>query len=89
MVAVATNTSSIIMGRPRLYATEEERRAAMKASYQKHNLTHREARAAHNKAYCQREDVKQRRRENRVARALALRTSNGTHETNVQNTGEE
>ena len=77
------------MGRPRLYATEEERRAAMKASYQQYNLTHREARAAHDKAYCQREYGKQRRRGLRVARAWALRTSNGTHETNVQNTGEE
>ena len=72
-----------------MYATEEERRAAMEASYHTYDLTHREARAAHNKAYCQREDVKQRRREHRVARALALRTSNGTHETNLQNTGEE
>ena len=64
------------MARQRVYATEEERRAAVKASYLKYNLTHREARAAHNKAYCQREDVKQRKRELRVARTLALRNSN-------------
>ena len=64
------------MARQRVYATEEERRAAIKASYQKYNLTHRKARAAHNKAYCQREDIKQRRRELRVARTRALRNSN-------------
>ena len=64
------------MAQQRAYATEEERRAAIKASYQTYKLTHREARAAHNKAYCQREDIKQRRRELRVARTLALRNSN-------------
>ena len=63
------------MARQRVYATDEERRAAIKAIYQQYKSTHREARAAHNKAYCQREDVKQRKRELRVARTLALRNS--------------
>ena len=51
------------MARPRVYATEEERRAALRASYQKYNAAHKAERAAHNKTYCARDDVKARRRE--------------------------
>ena len=51
------------MARPRLYATEEERLAAKRASWQKYNLAHASERAAHNKLYCKREDVKEKRRE--------------------------
>ena len=63
------------MARPRVYATEEERQAALRASWQKYNAAHRAERAAHNKAYCQREDVKQHRKERRVARTLAKRSA--------------
>lgn len=51
------------MARPRIYATEEERLAAKRASWQKYNLAHASERAAHNKLYCKRDDVKERRRE--------------------------
>ena len=51
------------MARPRLYATEEERRAAQRAAWQKYNKAHKAERAAQNKQYCSREDVKARRRE--------------------------
>ena len=54
------------MARPRLYSTEEERRDAKQASWQKYNKAHKTERAAHNKQYCQREDVKERRRQLRV-----------------------
>ena len=58
------------MARPRIYATEEERQAAKKASWQKYNLAHKSERAAHNKVDCQREDVKAKRRElHRVKKA--------------------
>ena len=62
------------MARPRVYATEEERQAALRASWQKYNASHRAERAALNKAYCQREDVKQHRKERRVARTIAKRS---------------
>jgi len=58
------------MARPRLYATEEERREALRASWQKYNKAHKQERAAHNKAYVQREDVKARRRFMNRQRAL-------------------
>ena len=51
------------MGRPQIYATEEQRQAAKRASWQKYNVAHKAERAAHNKVYCQREDVKAKRRE--------------------------
>ena len=54
------------MARPRLYSTEEERRDAKQASWQKYNKAHKAERAAHNKQYCQREDVKERRRQLRA-----------------------
>ena len=50
------------MARPRLYATKEERRAAQREAWQKYNKAHKQERAAHNKAYLQREEVKARRR---------------------------
>ena len=50
------------MARPRLYATEEERRAAQREAWLKYNKAHKQERAAHNKAYLQREEVKARRR---------------------------
>ena len=66
------------MARPRVYATDEERRAALRASWQKYNAAHRAERAAHNKAHCQREDVKQRRKERRVALTIAKRSADAT-----------
>ena len=51
------------MARPRLYSTEEERRDAKQASWQKYNKAHKAERAAHNKQYRQREDVKEGRRQ--------------------------
>ena len=66
------------MARPRVYASDEERQAALRASWQKYNAAHRAERAAHNKAYCQREDVKQRRKERRVARTIAKRSADAT-----------
>ena len=50
-------------GRPKLYHTEDERRAALRAAWRKYNKAHRAERSAHNKIYSRREDVKQRRRE--------------------------
>ena len=61
------------MVRPRVYVTEEERQAALRASWQKYNLARRAERAARNKVYCQREDVKERRKELRIARTEAKR----------------
>ena len=54
------------MARPRIHHTEEERKAALRISWRNYNQSHRVERAAHNKAYAQREDVKQRRKELRV-----------------------
>ena len=45
------------------YSTEEERKAARRATYAKYNRAHRAERAAHNKAYVQRPDVKAKRRD--------------------------
>ena len=50
-------------GRPKLYHTEDERGAALRAAWRKYNKAHRAERSAHNKIYSRREDVKQRRRE--------------------------
>lgn len=46
--------------------TEEERIAARRAAWQKYNVTHKEARAAHNKEYVQKPIVKERRRQKRA-----------------------
>ena len=51
------------VGRPKLYYTEEERRAALRAAWRTYNKGHRSERCAHNKIYYKRDDVKQRRRE--------------------------
>jgi hypothetical protein len=51
------------MVRPTLYATEAERLDAKREAWQRYNKRHKAERAAHNKAYCQREDVKARRRQ--------------------------
>ena len=51
------------IGRPKLYHTDEERRAALRAAWRKYNKAHRAERSAHNKIYSRRGDVKQRRRE--------------------------
>ena len=37
------------IGRPKLYHTEEERRAALRAAWRKYNKAHRAERSAHNK----------------------------------------
>jgi len=58
------------MARPRLYSTEEERRDAKQASWQKYNKAHKAERAAHNKQYCQREAVKERRRQLYMAKKV-------------------
>lgn len=46
--------------------TDEERIAARRAAWQKYNVAHKEARAAHNKEYVQKPIVKERRRQKRV-----------------------
>ena len=61
------------MARPRLHATEEDRRAALRAAWQKYNKAHKQERAAHNKTYVQREEVKARRRFMNRQRALPAR----------------
>ncbi len=61
------------MARPRLYATEEERRDALRVAWQKYNKAHKQERAAHNKTYVQREAVKSRRRFMNRQRALQAR----------------
>ena len=58
------------MARPRLHATEEERQAALREAWQKYNKAHKTERAAHNKTYVQREEVKARRRFMNRQRAL-------------------
>ena len=65
------------MGRPRLYATEEERRAAQRAAWQKYNKAHKQERANHNRQYCQREEVKARRRDMYRERAQQARVEDG------------
>jgi len=62
--------TKVNMARPRLYSTEEERREAEQASLQKYNKTHKAERAAHNKQYCQREEVKERRRQFYMAKQV-------------------
>ena len=52
--------------------TEPERIAARRATWQKYNEEHRAERAAHNKAYVQKEDVKARRRQSRVVRTQSI-----------------
>ena len=64
------------MARPRVYATEEERQAALRASWQKYNAAHRAERAAHNKLYCVREDVKARKKT--LATGRAIKSSRGS-----------
>ena len=64
------------MGRPQVYATDEQRQAAKRASWQKYNVAHKAERAAHNKMYCQRADVKAKRRE--IYRAKKPQTVNST-----------
>ncbi len=61
------------MARPRLYATEEDRRDAQREAWQKYNKAHKQERAAHNKTYVQREAVKARRRFMKRQRALQAR----------------
>ena len=68
------------MARPMLYRTEEERKAALRAPWQNYNKLHKAERVAHNKAYCQREDVKQHRKERRLAQKGAT-PPNNTDET--------
>ena len=46
--------------------TEEERIAARRATWRKYNHAHKAERAAHNKEYVQKEDVKARRRQMRT-----------------------
>ena len=46
--------------------TEQERVAARRAAWQKYNSAHKEERAAHNKQYVQKVDVKARRRQMRA-----------------------
>ncbi len=65
------------MARPRLYTTEEERRDAQREARQKYNKAHKQERAAHNKAYVQREDVKARRRAMHRERASHARANIG------------
>ena len=77
-VQALKTTSVPIMARPRVYATDEERQAALRASWHKYNVAHRAERAVHNKAYCQREDIKQRRKELRVAHTIAKRSADPT-----------
>ena len=46
--------------------TEEDRIAARRATWRKYNHAHKAERAAHNKEYVQKEDVKARRRQMRT-----------------------
>ena len=41
--------------------TDQERVDARRATWQKYNRTHKQERAAHNKEYVQRDDIKRRR----------------------------
>ena len=65
---VRFDIANLKMGRPKKYETEEEKREAMRASWRKYNASHRTERAAHNKLYMQRSDVKERIRELRMLR---------------------
>ncbi len=64
------------MGRPRIYATDKQRQAAKRASWQKYNVAHKAERAAHNKVCCQMDDVKAKRRG--LYRAKRPQTVNST-----------
>ena len=64
-----------------LYSTEEERRASRRATYAKYNQAHKAERAAHNKAYVQRPDVKAKRREAYLRKASASLNRNGNANT--------
>ena len=50
------------MAAPRKHFTEEERRAALRACWRDYNAKHRAERAAHNREYTRRPDVKERMR---------------------------
>ena len=65
-----------------VYSTEEERRAARRATYAKYNQAHKAERAAHNKAYVQRLDVRAKRREayRRKAAAPSLGLNTNSNE---------
>ena len=65
------------MARPRMYETEEERRDALREAWQKYTQAHKQERAAHNKAYVQREEVKARRRGLHRERASQARVDVG------------
>ena len=65
-----TNPQAILksaMGRPKLHLTEEARLAALRVSWRLYNETHKPEKAAHNKEYVQRPEVKQRIKEKRRA----------------------
>ena len=53
--------------------TEEERIAARRATWRKYNHAHKAERAAHNKEYVQKEDVKARRRQMRTQSTVPRR----------------
>ena len=71
-----------------VYNTEEERRAARCATYAKYNQAHKAERAAHNKAYVQRLDVKTKRREayRRKAAAPSQGVNRNSNEDTTQST---
>ena len=58
------------MARPRLYATDAERLDAKRVAWQKYNKAHKTERAVHNKTYCQRDEVKERRRQLYMAKKV-------------------
>ena len=59
------------MAAPRKHFTEEERRAALRACWRTYNAKHRAERAAHNREYTRRPDVKERMRAKALARRRA------------------
>ena len=66
------------MAAPRKHFTEEERRAALRACWRAYNAKHRAERAAHNREYIRRPDVKERARV--LGRARALARNQAKHE---------
>ena len=64
------------MAAPRKHFTEEERRAALRACWRAYNAKHRAERAARNREYIRRPDVKERTRARGRERVLARNQAN-------------
>ena len=73
------------MAPPRKHFSAEARRDVLRACWRAYNAKHREERAAHNRAYIRRPDVKERMRARRRAKLeAACGTVSGAEEPRVE-----